>query len=65
MARRSKISFPLTVILVTILALFAYTFYKRYEGFRDVDCQGINCPEGQFCQSNKCHPIYPPSTNSV
>jgi hypothetical protein len=26
------------------------------EGFRDIDCQGVTCPEGQFCQSNQCHP---------
>lgn len=29
------------------------------EGFRDVDCLGKTCPEGQFCQQNTCHPIYP------
>jgi|LauGreDrversion4_2_1035121.scaffolds.fasta_scaffold00183_41 hypothetical protein len=26
------------------------------EGFRNVDCQGVTCPEGQFCQSNQCIP---------
>ena len=65
MARRSKVSFPFVVVLVTVLAFFIYTFYKRYEGFRNVDCLGVTCSEGQFCQSNKCHPIYPPPTNSV
>lgn len=23
------------------------------------DCVGMTCPEGSFCQSNQCHPIYP------
>lgn len=23
------------------------------------DCIGVTCPEGSFCQSNQCHPIYP------
>lgn len=22
-------------------------------------CIGVTCPEGSFCQSNQCHPIYP------
>jgi hypothetical protein len=24
------------------------------DGFRDVDCAGITCPEGSFCQQNAC-----------
>ena len=23
------------------------------------ECIGVTCPEGSFCQSNQCHPIYP------
>lgn len=22
-------------------------------------CIGVTCPEGSFCQSNQCYPIYP------
>jgi hypothetical protein len=35
------------------------------EGFRDVDCQGVSCPEGHFCQSNQCHPNATRYPNSV
>ena len=24
-----------------------------YAGFRDLDCQGVTCGEGQFCAKNK------------
>ena len=23
------------------------------------DCVGVTCPEGSFCQNNKCNPIFP------
>ena len=25
----------------------------NYAGFRDLDCQGVTCAEGQFCADNK------------
>jgi hypothetical protein len=34
------------------------------EGFRDQDCKGVTCGEGQFCQSNKCSPVMPSITNN-
>lgn len=33
-------------------------YQYRMDGFRDVDCQGITCPEGKFCQNNTCKNIY-------
>ena len=33
------------------------------EGFRDLDCKGVNCQEGEFCQENVCRKIYPDITN--
>jgi len=33
------------------------------EGFRSLDCKGITCEEGQFCQDNVCKAISPPYTN--
>ncbi len=35
------------------------------EGFRDVDCVGVTCPEGKFCQSNKCIDIATRYPNAV
>ena len=28
-------------------------FPSSYSGFRDLDCQGVTCPEGKFCAQNK------------
>ncbi len=46
--------------LPTIRSMFAPMFP---EGFRDLDCKGVTCKEGEFCQENVCHPIYPEITN--
>lgn len=61
MARAAKTPFVLVLTLLVVSAFVAYYFYAQYEGFRSIDCLGVNCPEGQFCQSNTCHPIYPPT----
>ena len=37
---------------------------KKMEGFRSVDCKGVLCAEGEFCQENICRPVMPPITNS-
>jgi hypothetical protein len=57
----------LVVFLVAVVALlpmvrsmFAPVFP---EGFRDLDCKGVTCKEGEFCQENVCHRIYPEITN--
>jgi hypothetical protein len=37
--------------------------YFMYESYRNVDCVGVTCKEGEFCQDNTCHAITPPITN--
>ena len=39
-------------------------FPQYYDGFRDVNCYGVKCGEGQFCQDNVCRNINPPYTNN-
>jgi len=62
MARKTP--FGLVITLLFVFAVLAYSAYYAYEGYRNVDCLGITCAEGQFCQSNTCHPIYPPTTTA-
>jgi hypothetical protein len=49
------------VSLPTIRSMFAPIFP---EGFRDVDCKGITCDEGEFCQENVCRPVMPAIRNN-
>jgi len=62
MARSTKSPFLLVIVLLVVSAALGY---GAYQGFRNIDCAGINCNEGEFCQSNTCHPIYPPPTNRI
>ena len=59
MAQNSKNFFMLIVVLAIVFAILAFVYYKKIQGFTNVDCQGITCSEGQFCQKNTCHPISP------
>ena len=61
MARSTKTPIVLIVVLLVVLAALSYYMFESY---RNVDCAGINCNEGEFCQDNTCHPIYPPITNN-
>lgn len=61
MARIPKSPALLVLVLLVITAAAAYYVYNYSEGFRSVDCKGVTCAEGEFCQSNTCHPNYPPS----
>jgi len=58
----------LTIVLVCVVAFLPYIRAKFAplfpEGFRDLDCKGVNCNEGEFCQENVCKPISPPITNN-
>jgi hypothetical protein len=63
MARSVKNPFMLVLVLLVVISVLSYAVYSGSEGFRAIDCDGINCPEGEFCQSNKCQAIYPPETN--
>jgi hypothetical protein len=67
----SRGSFGLIGLFVFLVAIVAFlpwlrnTFAPLFpEGFRDVDCKGVNCEEGEFCQENRCTPIAPPITNN-
>ncbi len=52
------------VLVVALLPRLRAAFAPVFpEGFRDVDCKGVTCKEGEFCQENVCQPIYPAITN--
>lgn len=46
------------------MGYLGYRYYFTYDGFRNIDCAGINCKEGEFCQDNTCQAISPPHTNN-
>lgn len=50
--------------VVTLLYFLKAMFPQYYDGFRDVNCYGVKCNEGQFCQDNVCRNINPPYTNN-
>jgi hypothetical protein len=44
------------VVAVAILPLLkaaAPAYFPSVDGFRDLDCRGVTCPEGQFCAEGK------------
>jgi hypothetical protein len=44
------------VVAVAILPLLkaaAPQYFPSLDGFRDLDCQGVTCAEGQFCAEGK------------
>lgn len=45
------------VALLPILKAAAPEYFPSISGFRDLDCAGITCGEGQFCQYNKCQKV--------
>lgn len=54
--------------LLPILKASAPQYFPTplYQGFRDLDCQGVTCPEGQFCAEGKrCVNISTRYPNSV
>ena len=53
------------VLVVALLPWFVKTFPSMFpEGFRNLDCKGVTCSEGEFCQENKCRPVMPAITNN-
>lgn len=56
----TKSPFVLVMVLLIISAASLYYIYTSYEAFRVEDCKGVTCGEGEFCQTNTCHPVYPP-----
>ncbi len=45
------------VALLPILKAAAPEYFPSISGFRDLDCAGMTCAEGQFCQHNKCQNV--------
>jgi hypothetical protein len=59
------VALVLCVAVLPLLKASAPQYFPSLDGFRNVDCTGITCPEGQFCQSNQCHAIATRYPNSV
>jgi len=58
------------LFLCVLLALlpFLRMNFSRYlpaDGFRDVDCANMVCPETQFCNGNRCIDKFPKATLPV
>jgi hypothetical protein len=52
------------VFFLAVLPMIRDTFAPVFpEGFEDVDCKGVICEEGEFCQDNRCHSVSAPATN--
>lgn len=46
------------VALLPILKAAAPEYFPgSISGFRDLDCAGMTCAEGEFCQHNKCQKV--------
>lgn len=52
------------VLVVIFLPVIRDRFAPIFpEGFRNLDCQGVTCDEGEFCQNDVCKPVMPAITN--
>lgn len=57
--------FTVLILAIAFLPVIRRTFARSFpEGFRDLDCKGVTCKEGEFCQENVCRPVAAPITNS-
>lgn len=53
------------VVVVAFLPWLRNTYAPLFpEGFRDIDCKGVTCQEGEFCQENTCRSVMPSITNN-
>ena len=55
----------IAVALLPILKASAPQYFPSASGFRDLDCQGITCEEGQFCSNKRCVNVATRYPNSV
>ena len=56
--------FAVLVLAVAALPWLRRSYVRSFpESFRDLDCKGVTCNEGEFCQENVCRAISPPITN--
>lgn len=54
----------LLFLVVAFLPGIRSTFARSFpEGFRNLDCKGVLCREGEFCQDNVCRPVAATITN--
>jgi hypothetical protein len=53
----------LGVVVVLVAVGLLYQNYKEYFQTFPIDCSGITCEEGQFCQNNTCQNVYVPATS--
>jgi hypothetical protein len=57
-----------SALVILVVALLAIPYLKRMfpgytEGYATYDCtRDVTCPEGSFCQNNKCIDINAPKT---
>ena len=52
------------VIILLVIALVKMVVPSALDGFADMDCYGVKCAEGQFCQEKVCRDINPKYTNN-
>lgn len=57
------------LLLIVVLVLVGLPYLRNMfapafpEGFRNVDCKGVTCDEGEFCQNNVCHSVNAPKSS--
>jgi hypothetical protein len=55
----------IAVAFLPILKAYSPEYFPSVSGFRDLDCVGMTCNEGEFCKHNKCTRIDTRYPNSV
>jgi hypothetical protein len=55
----------IAVAFLPILKAYSPEYFPSVSGFRDLDCVGMTCNEGEFCQNNKCGKISTRYPNAV
>jgi len=56
------------LLLIVVIVLVGLPYLRNIfapafpEGFRNVDCKGVTCDEGEFCMDNTCHSVTAPKT---
>lgn len=53
------------VAFLPILKAYSPEYFPSVSGFRDLDCVGMTCNEGEFCQNNKCGKVATRYPNAV
>jgi hypothetical protein len=53
------------VALLPVLKAMAPEYFPSISGFADMNCQGVTCGEGQFCQNKVCLNVRAPNPLGV